>query len=215
MPLPSPLLLQVCFHKLASRPTADVTFHSCNTSFAVDLAKITPRPAFANPQVQLYSTVFHVWGKLNRTFTATPPADNLLDYFDQYVKWEDPAKPNFLQVFMDSPGLINGYYNVWIEGSLATQHPNLVSLFGNDQFDDGTAKFMGVSLRNSSNRAVPIQTVKSEIANLAGPDIPVPIGSAASFNWETAGYGEQFCFVDGQRVANSADGVRTFRIVQQ
>jgi hypothetical protein len=102
----------VCFIKLASRPTANVTFHSCNTSFAVDLSGITPKPTFANQQTQLFSTVFHVWGKLNRTFDRNPQAENLLDYFDQYVKWTDPARPNFLQVFMESPGLINGYYNV-------------------------------------------------------------------------------------------------------
>jgi hypothetical protein len=102
----------VCFIKLASRPTANVTFHSCNTSFAVDLAGITPKPMFANQQTQLFSTVFHVWGKLNRTFDRNPQGENLLDYFDQYVKWENPARPNFLQVYMESPGLINGYYNV-------------------------------------------------------------------------------------------------------
>lgn len=41
------LSLQVCFIKMANRPTANVTFHSCNTSFAVDLSGITPKPAFA------------------------------------------------------------------------------------------------------------------------------------------------------------------------
>lgn len=199
------LLQQVCFFKIANRPSANVTFHSCNTSFAVDLAGISPKPIFANPQAQLTSTVFHVWGKLNRTFDRNPQADNLLDYFDQYVKWTDPAKPNFLQVYMDSPGLINGYYNVWIEGSLATNYPDLVSLFGLDQYDDGSAKYMGVSLRNNSNKPVPIQTVKSKIAELSGPDVPVQLGSAATFTWETQGYGEQFCYVDGQKVANTAD----------
>jgi hypothetical protein len=105
----------VCFIKLAARPTANVTFHSCNTSFAVDLSGITPKPTFAKyPDLQLFSTVFHVWGKLNRTFDRNPQGDNLLDYFDQYVKWSDPTRPNFLQVFMESPGLINGYYNVSI-----------------------------------------------------------------------------------------------------
>jgi hypothetical protein len=42
--------------------------------------------------------VFHVWGKLNRTFDRGSQGENLLDYFDQYVKWTDPSKPNFLQV---------------------------------------------------------------------------------------------------------------------
>jgi len=112
------------------------------------------------------------------------------------------------QVFMDSPGLVNGFYNVWIEGSLATSYPDLVSLFGLDQYDDGSAKYMGVSLRNNSNRPVPIQTVRSKIAELAGPDVPTPIGGAATFTWETQGYGEQFCYVDGQKVANTADMVR-------
>lgn len=50
------------------------------------------------PDLQLYSTVFHVWGKLNRTFDRGAQGENLLDYFDQYVKWTDPSKPNFLQV---------------------------------------------------------------------------------------------------------------------
>lgn len=108
---------------------------------------------------------------------------------------------------MDSPGLVNGFYNVWIEGSLATSYPDLVSLFGLDQYDDGSAKYMGVSLRNSSNRPVPIQTVRSKIVDLSGPDVPVPIGGAATFMWETQGYGEQFCYVDGQKVANTADMV--------
>lgn len=201
------LLVQVCFYKIATRPSANVTFHSCNSSFAVDLSGITPKPTFANPSLQLFSTVFHVWGKLNRTFDRSPQGDTLLDYFDQYVKWEDPTKPPFLQVYMDSPGLINGYYNVWIEGSLATSYPDLVSLFGLDQYDDGSAKYMGVSLRNSSNKAVPIQTTKSKIVNLAGPDVPVQVGTAATFTWETDGYGEQFCYVDGQKVANTADMV--------
>lgn len=48
--------------------------------------------------MQLTSTVFHVWGKLNRTFDRSAQGENLLDYFDQYVKWTDPSKPNFLQV---------------------------------------------------------------------------------------------------------------------
>jgi hypothetical protein len=197
---------QVCFMKLANRPTANVTFHSCNTSFAVDLGGITPKPTFARyPDMQLTSTVFHVWGKLNRTFDRSAQGENLLDYFDQYVKWTDPSKPNFLQVFMDSPGLVNGFYNVWIEGSLATNYPDLTNLFGLDQYDDGSAKYMGVSLRNNSNRPVPIQTVRSKIAELAGPDVPTPIGGAATFTWETQGYGEQFCYVDGQKVANTAD----------
>eukprot|EP00882_Tetradesmus_deserticola_P004386 GHRQ01004630.1.p1 GENE.GHRQ01004630.1~~GHRQ01004630.1.p1 ORF type:complete len:505 (+),score=154.95 GHRQ01004630.1:71-1585(+) len=204
---PQSITRQVCFIKMASRPTANVTFHSCNTSFAVDLMGITPKPMFANPQLPLFSTVFHVWGKLNRTFDRSPQADNLLDYFDQYVKWSDPASPPFLQVLMESPGLLNGYYNVWIEGSLSTTYPDLVSLFGLDQYDDGSAKYMGVSLRNSSNRPVPIQTVRSKIADLAGPDIPVQMGQAATFTWETQGYGEQFCYVDGQKVANTADVV--------
>ena len=108
---------------------------------------------------------------------------------------------------MDSPGLVNGFYNVWIEGSLATSYPDLVSLFGLDQYDDGSAKYMGVSLRNNSNRPVPIQTVRSKIADLQGPDVPTPIGGAATFTWETQGYGEQFCYVDGQKVANTADMV--------
>jgi hypothetical protein len=109
----------VCFIKLAARPTANVTFHSCNTSFAVDLSGITPKPTFAKyPDLQLFSTVFHVWGKLNRTFDRNPQGDNLLDYFDQYVKWSDPTRPNFLQVFMESPGLINGYYNVSITAAV-------------------------------------------------------------------------------------------------
>ncbi|KAF6263554.1 hypothetical protein COO60DRAFT_415468 [Scenedesmus sp. NREL 46B-D3] len=179
---------QVCFIKLASRPTANVTFHSCNTSFAVDLSDITPPPMFAKyPELQLFSTVFHVWGKLNRTFDPSPQGENLLDYFDQYVRWSDPQRPNFLQVLMESPGLINGFYNVWIEGSLSTTQPDLVSLFGQDQFDDGGAKFMGVSLRNSSNTNVPIQTVRSKIAELSGPDVPVQMGQAATFIWDTQG----------------------------
>lgn len=118
-----------------------------------------------------------------------------------------PLLPHCPQVFMDSPGLVNGFYNVWIEGSLATSYPDLVSLFGLDQYDDGSAKYMGVSLRNNSNRPVPIQTVRSKIADLSGPDVPTPIGGAATFTWETQGYGEQFCYVDGQKVANTADMV--------
>ena len=46
----------------------------------------------------LFATVFHVWGKLNRTFTRGAETGGLLDYFDQYVKWDDPSKPNYLQV---------------------------------------------------------------------------------------------------------------------
>jgi hypothetical protein len=99
---------------------------------------------------------------------------------------------------------------VWIEGSLSTNYPDLVSLFGLDQYDDGSAKYMGVSLRNSSNRPVPIQTVRSKIAELSGPDVPVQLGQAATFTWETQGYGEQFCYVDGQKVANTADLVSLF-----
>jgi hypothetical protein len=41
------VLLQVCFIKISNRPSANVTFHSCNTSFAVDLSNITPKPAFS------------------------------------------------------------------------------------------------------------------------------------------------------------------------
>lgn len=110
-----------------------------------------------------------------------------------------------MQVYMDSPGLVNGYYNVWIEGSLSTSSPDLNSLFGLDQYDDGSAKFMGVSLRNVSNKPVPIQTIKSKIANLAGPEVPVAPGASATFTWDTQGYGEQFCYVDGVRIANAAD----------
>jgi hypothetical protein len=199
------IMRQVCFYKLATRPTANITFHSCNSSFAVDLTGITPKPQFSRPDLQLFSTVFHVWGKLNRTFDRTPQGDNLQDYFGQYVKWSDPTQPNYLQVFLDSPGLVNGYYNIWIEGSLSTSVPDLNSLFGLDQYDDGSAKFMGVSLRNISNRPVPIQTVRSKIANLAGPEVPVAQGASATFTWDTQGYGEQFCFVDGARISNSAD----------
>lgn len=55
--------------------------------------------------MQLTSTVFHVWGKLNRTFDRSAQGENLLDYFDQYVKWTDPSKPNFLQVCGRGGGL--------------------------------------------------------------------------------------------------------------
>jgi hypothetical protein len=115
--------------------------------------------------------------------------------------------PHSHQVYLENPGLVNGYYNVWIEGSIATAYPDIVSLFGLDQYDDGSAKYMGVSLRNSSNRPVPIQTVRSKIVDLAGPEVPTPLGSAATFTWQTDGYGEQFCYVDGQKVANAADQV--------
>ncbi|GBF90097.1 hypothetical protein Rsub_02805 [Raphidocelis subcapitata] len=199
------VIRQVCFYKLASRPTANITFHSCNSSFAVDLTGITPKPQSSRADLQLFSTVFHVWGKLNRTFDTSPQPEGLQDYFGQYVKWSDATQPNHLQVFLDSPGLVNGYYNVWIEGSLSTPTPDLNSLFGLDQYDDGSAKFMGVSLRNTSNRPVPIQTVLSKIANLAGPEVPVPAGASAPFTWDTQGFGEQFCYVDGQRIANAPD----------
>ncbi|KIY99397.1 hypothetical protein MNEG_8565 [Monoraphidium neglectum] len=66
---------------------------------------------------------------------------------------------------------------------------------------------MGNSLRNSSNRPVPVQTVKSKIASLAGPEAAVAPGASAAFTWETQGYGEQFCYVDGARIANSADRI--------
>ncbi|GBF88776.1 hypothetical protein Rsub_01677 [Raphidocelis subcapitata] len=201
------IMRQVCFYKLASRPSANITFHSCNSSFAVDLTGITPKPQFSRPDTQLFSTVFHVWGKLNRTFDASPQAEGLQDYFGQYVKWSETGAPDHLQVFLDSPGLVNGYYNVWIEGSLSTGNPDLNSLFGLDQYDDGSAKFMGVSLRNISNRPVPIQTVLSKIANLAGPEVPVPAGASAPFTWDTQGYGEQYCYVDGQRISNVPDRV--------
>lgn len=55
-------------------------------------------PFHNRSDLQLFSTVFHVWGKLNRTFDATPQGDNLQDYFGQYVKWSDPSQPNYLQV---------------------------------------------------------------------------------------------------------------------
>jgi len=91
--------VQVCFIKVSQRPTANVTFHSCNDSFAVDLSNIQPPPIFARfPDIQMFSTVFHVWGKLNKTFTAQAPTAGLLNYFDMYVKWTDPAQPAFLQV---------------------------------------------------------------------------------------------------------------------
>jgi hypothetical protein len=38
------IMRQVCFFKLATRPQANITFHSCNSSFAVDLTGITPKP---------------------------------------------------------------------------------------------------------------------------------------------------------------------------
>lgn len=41
------VMRNVCFYKLATRPQANITFHSCNTSFAVDLTGITPKPQFA------------------------------------------------------------------------------------------------------------------------------------------------------------------------
>jgi len=198
---------QVCFLKISVRPSASITFHTCNTSFAVDLTGITPKPQMAAPGVPLTNTVFHVWGKLNRTFDRRPQAEGLLDYFDSYVKWADPSMPNVAQVLLDSPNLVNGYYNVWIEGSLGTTTPGLVSLFGADQYDDGGAKFMGVAMRNSSNRPVPIQTVASKIENLGGPDTLPPAGTPFTFSWDTQGYGEQFCFVDGKKIANAPDKV--------
>jgi len=205
-PRPSSVQRQICFIKMSSRPSANVTFNSCNSSFGVDLTGVRPKPIFLRfPDMQMFSTVFHVWGKLNRTFDRGEQAEGLLDYFDQYVKWEDPQRPAALKVHLEDPGLIQGYYNVWIEGSLSSQFPDLVNLFGADTFDDGSAKFMGVSLRNTSNKPVPIQTTKSKIANLEGPSTPVGVGEMASFVWETEGYGEQFCYVDGQKVANAAD----------
>jgi hypothetical protein len=41
------IMRQVCFFKLATRPQANITFHSCNSSFAVDLTGITPKPQFS------------------------------------------------------------------------------------------------------------------------------------------------------------------------
>ena len=111
----------------------------------------------------MFSIVFHVWGKLNRTFSSAPQGDALLDYYDQYVRWTDPNMPPSLQVYMDQPGLVQGYYNVWIEGSLATQYPDLVNLFGYDAFDDGSSKYMGQQLRTNTNRPVPSQTSVSRI----------------------------------------------------
>lgn len=163
--------------------------------------------ACCSPSLPLWSVVFHVWGKLNKTFDTNPQDAGLLDYFDQYVKWDDPAKPPALQVYMDSPGLVQGFYNLYIEGSLSTQFPDIVNLFGLDQFDDGTAKYMGNSLRNSSNKAVPIQTIRSKVGEFDGPTTPIGAGESAAFTWTTQGYGEQFCYVDGQKIANAADRV--------
>jgi hypothetical protein len=46
----------------------------------------------------LFSTVFHVWGELNRTFTRNVPTGNLLRSFSQFVKWDDPTQPPNLRV---------------------------------------------------------------------------------------------------------------------
>jgi hypothetical protein len=63
----------------------------------------------------LTSTVFHVWGKLNRTFDRSAQGENLLDYFDQYVKWTDPSKPNFLQVKLTKSAMMGfrGCRRLW------------------------------------------------------------------------------------------------------
>jgi hypothetical protein len=41
---PQSVQRKVCFYKLANRPRANVTFRSCNDSFAVDLTGVTPAP---------------------------------------------------------------------------------------------------------------------------------------------------------------------------
>lgn len=62
---------QVCFIKVSERPSANVTFHSCNDSFAVDLSSIKPPPIFARyPDIQMFSTVFHVSGVTSDTSDA-------------------------------------------------------------------------------------------------------------------------------------------------
>jgi len=105
-----------------------------------------------------------------------------------------PCCGTCLQVLLDTPQLVQGYYNVWIEGSLSSGYPQLVNLYGADTYDDGSAKFMGIQLRNTSNKPVPIQTVKSKVLNLAGPDGATPVGGSVVFTWDTQGFGEQFCY---------------------
>lgn len=107
-------------------------------SFAARPVVLPDRP---RPDQQLFSTVFHVWGKLNRTFDSTPQADGLLDYFGQYVKWADPSEPNNLQVCVQTRApptgertrllsALNGWLVGWLSEKLAVGYGYLIRLEG-------------------------------------------------------------------------------------
>ena len=67
---------QLCFFKLATRPTADLSWQGCNNSFTVNLRNLNILPNYVTPigggaQIELYQPVFTVWGVLNRSFDGT------------------------------------------------------------------------------------------------------------------------------------------------
>jgi hypothetical protein len=80
-----------------------------------------------------------------------------------------------------------------------------VSVAGPDTYADGSTKFMGGMLRNDTKWMVYVQNKASRVFDLAGPVNDLQIGDDATFTWESEGYGDFFCFVDGgQRPARDA-----------
>lgn len=195
---------RVCFVKLSVRPTADVSFGSCNSTFTLKLSSIAPLPVYVRtPDMLLFKTVFHVWGKQNDTLPGAPPQpDTQQDYLDEFLVLDGNKTDSIVYT---TSGLKEGIYSFNAEGSIASDYEELVSVAGIDTFADGSTKYMGGELRNGSKWLVYVQNRPSRVFDVTGPTSAPAIGEDATFTWESDGYGDFFCFVDGKRVYNLAD----------
>jgi hypothetical protein len=179
----------------------------------VNFSNISPMPVALDPATPLYSIVFHVYLKINRTFDGTDIPPTAIQTFDGWAQVLNEGDPPFLQIQIpDTSSLLQGWYSVLVDGSISTNDETLVNLPGRDTYPDGTPyaqsiKFSGVTL-NDTPPFIPVQFVKSTLT-LCDTDCPdnttIPEG-AVTFHFDETGYGKTTCFVDGRRVVQTALG---------
>jgi len=198
---------KVCFIKKVERPTGVPSFYSCDKGFRVGLDKLSPLPRdVALPggkdPITIYSPRFTVAGKLNRSFDGTIYPGDAVTYFSVRDQVDNQVYPltssntTFLNVTIPDAGMVDGWYDVIVEGGLISNFPSLVSLAGSDLYDDGLQKYMGLALNGGVSYQVAVQTKESSLGEVTMEPSPARLGEVVVFNWVLQGNGRLDCYLD-------------------
>ncbi|WIA29384.1 hypothetical protein OEZ86_011888 [Tetradesmus obliquus] len=210
---------QVCFYKLDTMPEATVGFNTCGDTFSANITaakNITPVPLFPGSSDLLFMPVYRFESDLNRTVDGSWPAGGAPAKMEQWVVVDSAAAALKPATYLPEGQYPDGFYNIRVESSLATQYPSLLSLgvaAGYDKYNEEsvpealTGLFKVLPNKQwPSGKVLGIQNELTAFISLDGPELSaIPVNAEISFNWRFDGFGKQYCWIDGLRYYNDAE----------